>query len=152
MIAKLHRDLKKFARNVERHIASSVAPGLLNKIVDSPTFPEETGKLRSGGKAYVGRTLVSVSGLSGRTVSLPPTTPKHRVTISFSAPKPATRGAAFYFYMGGSRWFDYAPHVHEGGFYWHRYKPRLYVKTHLNKHTIRPFIDRAIREQWWRKT
>jgi len=148
-LERLQADLNKFIRGSSNAVAKDLAPMLLREIHKSPDFPVKSGKLRRGGFAYV------EGGLAARTggITYPPriSRKEDRVTVLFTAPKAATKGATVYYTEGGQRLFDYAAHVHEGGFYEHTYTARKYVETFMNMLTWRPIITLALRKLWSKK-
>lgn len=153
MIEKLHKDLLAFATGLPLFIVKDLAPQLLREITSNPDFPYESGTLKSSGFAYVEGGLVGRSGGAAPSTSRPASPPriakvKDRVTISFTTPKAATEGAKEFYTQAGVRLFDYAPHVHEGGFVEHRYHATKYVDSYINMFTMAPIISQTLDKKW----
>ena len=148
-LEKLQVDLKRFIHDSGEAVSKDLAPMLLTRIQSAPDFPFKTGWLKGGGFAYVEGELLRRTGGAIN----PPKVPKKedRSTILFTAPKEATKGATEFYNEGGRRLFDYAKHVHEGGFREHTYRPRKYVETFMNMLTWRPIITLALRKLWSKK-
>ena len=146
-IEQLPSDLERLGEMMER-IRKEVAVKLLKETRFSPPLPPiDTGKLASGGAAFVGGECVATTPQIPGSDPTPPTTSPSSdpsvISVGYSALKPAGPNARVYMYVEGGRYFDYAIWQHLYNIQWIDSKLPLVER-------IVPEATRKVMEEWMR--